>query len=79
MVVAALSRNWARISWARGKVLGSRIISTRKFIKQRKYLGRSWPQRAAWSLSSADEDETTTSISLNVGGSCFHGNAKHVR
>jgi hypothetical protein len=37
----------------------------------------------AWSaalapLGTADEDETTTNIILNVGGECFRGNAKHV-
>ena len=35
--------------------------------------------KGAWPLGSADEDETTTAITLNVDGTCFHGNAKHVR
>jgi hypothetical protein len=35
--------------------------------------------KAAWTVGAADEDETTTSITLNVGGLCFRGNAKHVR
>jgi hypothetical protein len=34
--------------------------------------------KAAWPVGSADEDETTTSITVNVGGVCFRGNAKHV-
>ncbi len=35
--------------------------------------------KEAWPLGSADEDETTTMITLNVGGQCFRGNPKHVR
>ncbi len=35
--------------------------------------------KGAWAVGGADEDETTTSITLNVGGACFRGNAKHVR
>jgi DNA-binding beta-propeller fold protein YncE len=35
--------------------------------------------KESWSPGGADEDETTTAITLNVGGACFRGNAKHVR
>ncbi len=34
--------------------------------------------KAAWPVGSADQDETSTSITLNVGGVCFRGDAKHV-
>ena len=35
--------------------------------------------KGAWSVGAADEDETTTIITVNVGGQCFRGNAKGVR
>ncbi len=35
--------------------------------------------KGAWALGGADEDETTTVVTLNVGGMCFRGNAKNVR
>ncbi len=35
--------------------------------------------KAAWPLGTADEDETTTRVTVNIGGQCFRGNAKHVR
>jgi len=35
--------------------------------------------KGAWTIGAADEDETTTAITLNVAGTCFRGNAKHVR
>jgi YVTN family beta-propeller protein len=35
--------------------------------------------KGAWAIGGADEDELTTSITLNVGGQCYRGNAKHVR
>jgi hypothetical protein len=35
--------------------------------------------KGAWTLGTADEDATTTAITLNVGGACFRGNAKKVR
>jgi YVTN family beta-propeller protein len=35
--------------------------------------------KGAWALGGADEDETTTFITLNVGGACFRGNAKNVK
>ena len=35
--------------------------------------------KSAWAPGTADEDETTTVITVNVGGQCFRGNAKHVR
>ena len=34
--------------------------------------------KAAWTAGAADEDETTTRITLNFGGKCFSGSAKHV-
>jgi hypothetical protein len=33
----------------------------------------------AWVEGAADEDETTTRVTLNIGGKCFSANAKHVR
>ncbi|MEO6028836.1 MAG: beta-propeller fold lactonase family protein [Candidatus Binatia bacterium] len=35
--------------------------------------------KGAWAIGAADEDEFTTALTLNVGGTCFRGNAKHVR
>ncbi len=32
-----------------------------------------------WTPPKADEDETTTEVTLNVGGACFRGNATRVR
>jgi hypothetical protein len=32
----------------------------------------------AWVEGAADEDETTTRVTLNFGGKCFNGSAKHV-
>jgi YVTN family beta-propeller protein len=34
--------------------------------------------KGAWTVGTADEDETTTAITVNVGGTCFRGNAKKV-
>jgi hypothetical protein len=34
--------------------------------------------KSAWPLGTANGDETNTVITLNVGGACFRGNAKHV-
>jgi hypothetical protein len=35
--------------------------------------------KGAWTAGAADEDEVTTVLTLNIGGACFRGNAKHVR
>ncbi len=56
---------------------------TKVTVREKKHSGGTFKvtlkTKYAWTPPKADEDETTTSVTLNVGGACFRGNATRVR